>query len=477
MLFEIEKRIVSYCKKHLMFSGGTALVALSGGGDSVALLHLLSKLSGELGIKIEAAHLNHSLRGKESERDELFCRSVCDKLGIHLSVAKLASGEIQNSKSSIETAARDTRMAFLKKTAEERHSERIATGHTFDDLAETVLQRILRGTGPSGLTGILPVREGQWVRPLLSTSRAELRDYLNAHGIEFCEDSSNTDTNFFRNRIRHELIPFIEDRFSPNITGVLGRLAEISVVQEDYLNNVTLDASEKCFIYVDDYKILLDKSKFMGYHSNVKQRIIRRCLTLLEGEGRDADMEEIYYILGLFDEDTAAADITSEIRFEIIKQYASFSINAQPYKPLPVNMPGETLIPAGGGTLHTSSAEHDEVWDGKMTVVAQKKDIEKYGPLTVGTVLPGDVITLPPKGFATGNKGKTWKAKDMKIRDIFSSFSIPKTLRNYMPIVRSGAVPIWIPGLLSSECLRYDAGNTPRNDLIRLTFSNGIQWH
>ncbi|MFC1490497.1 tRNA lysidine(34) synthetase TilS [Candidatus Latescibacterota bacterium] len=462
--------------KHNMFSGGTALVALSGGGDSIALLHILSKISGELGITVEAAHLNHSLRGKESERDESFCRGICDKLAINLIVERLEPGEILHSKSSIETAARDSRMAFLQRIAALRNAERIVTGHTSDDLAETLLQRILRGTGPAGLSGILPVRDGKWVRPLLSSSRDEIRDYLMDNGIKFCEDSSNNDTDFFRNRIRHELIPLLRERFSPNIRGVLGRLAEISRAQEDYLNKVTAESVNECIIHADDFKILLDKSKFMDYHISLKQRIIRHCLSLLEGEGRDADMGEIEHIIGLFDEVSAVADITSRIRFENIKQYASFSINAEPYKPQPVKIPGETLIPNGGGSIRVDETAHNTVYNGIMSVSAKREDVEKYGSLTVGTIMPGDLITPYADGSDDVNK-KNGNSKERKIRDIFSSFSIPQTLRNYMPIVRSGAVPIWIPGILSSECLRYDTKKDSRKDLIYLTFSNGIQWH
>ena len=146
------------------------------------------------------------------------------------------------------------------------------------------------------------------------------------------------------------------------------------------------------------------------------------------------------------------ADITSRIIFEIIKKYASFSINAAPYKPLPVKIPGETAIPMDGGSISVKENAQLTAHDGIMSVAARSEDIEKYGSLTVGTVMPGDSITPMVNGSNADEKekkGKTGKSKDLKIRDIFSSYSIPKTLRNYMPIVRSGTVPIWIPGIMS----------------------------
>ena len=237
-----EVKIAGYCKNHEMISHGDGvLVALSGGGDSVGLLHVLVSLRDVMGITVEAAHLNHSLRGEESDRDEQFCRELCAALNIHLTPAKIPESDIAARSGSIETFARETRHTFLEKTMMERAMSKIATGHTIDDQAETILQRLLRGTGPLGLQGILPTRDSR-IRPLLCVTRSEIRDYLAASGIDYCEDSSNSDTVYFRNRIRHDLIPFLQDSFSPNITGVLKRLAELSRVQEEYMNEQTVNS-------------------------------------------------------------------------------------------------------------------------------------------------------------------------------------------------------------------------------------------
>ena len=465
MYLELEKQISLYCIQHEMFSDGTVLVALSGGGDSVALLHILVRIRDDLGITVEAAHLNHSMRGDESDRDESFCRDICNEMKIPLTVERLKTGEIFTNKGSVETAARDVRMAFFKRIAEERNATRIATGHTLDDLAETVLQRIIRGTGPSGLSGILPVREGLWVRPMLCISRKEARDYLRDKGIQFCEDSTNKDTGFFRNRIRHELLPFLKKHFSPNITGVLGRLAEISRIQEEYLDKRTSEAYSKCVIHEDTFKILLDKSKFIGYHNTIKQRVIRHCLKMLEGAGRNADMGEIENILNLCYGNSGIADITSNIKCEAGKQFVVFALKLKPFKPLPVKLPGETIIPMGKGRIISEEASKRSKANGSESVVVNQEVIEKYGVLTVGPVKPGDFIQ--PFGMK----------KDVKILDIFSSFSIPRIVRNSVPIVRAGAVPIWIPGLRLSECLRINTVNNKKNKCMILTFRDGIQWH
>lgn len=461
---KFEKKVLEYCIQHEMFTDGAVLVALSGGGDSVALLHILVQICDDLGITVKAAHLNHSLRGEESDKDESFCRDLCSSMKIPLTIERLKEGEIYQNQGSLETAAREARLVFLKRAAAERNATRIATGHTLDDLSETVLQRIMRGTGPSGLSGILPVREGLWVRPILCLSRKDVRDYLSEQGIKFREDLTNKDTGFFRNRIRHELMPFLKERFSPNITGVLARLAELSRIQEEYLDEKMMGACSECIIHEDDYKILLDKSKFMDYNTLLKQRMVRHCLKVLEGAGRDADMEEIENILNLFNDNRGTADITSKVKCGVEGKFAIFAVNSKPFNPLPVELPGETVIPMGGGRIIVEETSEWVKVDGKVRIIVNPENIEKFGVLTVGFVKSGDSII--PFGMD----------RTVKVRGIFSSVSIPKILRNSVPVVRAGAVPIWIPGVRSSEYLRFNANNNGYKKFMIFTFKDGIQW-
>jgi len=464
MYLKFEKKVLEYCTQHKMFTDGAVLIALSGGGDSVALLHILVKICDNLGIAVEAAHLNHSLRDEESDNDENFCRDLCKDLKIPLTIERLIVGEIYQNQGSIETAAREARLAFLKRVAVKRNATRIATGHTLDDLAETVLQRIMRGTGPAGLSGILPVREGIWVRPILCLSREDVRNYLSEKGIEFREDLTNQDTIFFRNRVRHELIPLLKERFSPNIINILGRLAELSRIQEEYLDERIQEAYRECIIHEDDFKILLDKSKLMDYNVLLRQRIVRHCLKVLEGAGRDADMEEVENILNLFVNNHGITDITSKVICEVEERFVVFTSNVKPFNPLPVELSGETVIPMGGGRIIGDEVSEWIRVDGKVSIIVNPDIIEKFGALTVGVVKPGDSI----KPF--GMDGA------VKVRDIFSSASIPKTLRNYVPVVRAGAVPVWIPGLRSSECLRFNTNNNGYDTFMIFTFKDGIKW-
>lgn len=215
--------------KHGMLRAGDRLgVAVSGGADSVALLRLLHSLRSELGVTLCVAHFNHQLRGSESDDDEAFVASLAKALGLQLfasraNVARLARQNGWN----LEDAGRRLRYGFFAELVQQGIATRIATAHTADDQAETVLTRIVRGTGLSGLAAIYPIR-GNIIRPLLNVRRAELRHYLAGIQQEWREDPSNRDTRRLRARVRQQLLPHMEQDFSQTIVGRLSALAGLA---------------------------------------------------------------------------------------------------------------------------------------------------------------------------------------------------------------------------------------------------------
>ena len=187
-------------QEDLVQPGDTVICAVSGGADSVAMLFAFYLLKQKLGINLEAAHFNHHLRGEESDRDERFVRDLCDRYDIALHVG---GGRVTAGKKGLEAAARDARYAFLKTL-----NGKVATAHTADDNAETVLMRLIRGTGLKGLGGIMPV-QGNIIRPMLSITRREVEDFLSEWCLSHIEDSSNQSDAFLRNRIRHHVMPLL----------------------------------------------------------------------------------------------------------------------------------------------------------------------------------------------------------------------------------------------------------------------------
>ena len=218
----------------MMVPGDRVAVAVSGGADSVALLRLLERLSNALGIRLLVAHFNHCLRGPESEADAQFVREMARRHHLKLICgrADVATAAAQN-RWNLEDAARRLRYAFFRRAIETGRATRIAVAHTAEDQAETVLARILRGTGPAGLAGIYPVA-GSIVRPLLGIRREDLREYLNALGQTWREDSTNCHLDRQRARIRAQLIPVLERDFSTRAVNRLAELARLSREQEAF---------------------------------------------------------------------------------------------------------------------------------------------------------------------------------------------------------------------------------------------------
>jgi tRNA(Ile)-lysidine synthase len=220
----------------------TVLVALSGGADSVALLRGLAELKGNSGEgRLIAAHFNHHLRGAESDVDEVFVRDLTNKLNIS---AEFGSSDAPTGSTGdgIEAAARAARYEFLTEAAKRVGARYVVTAHTADDQVETVLHRILRGTGISGLAGIPKARELSpgisLLRPLLSVTRSEVLDYLSSHQQPFREDSSNASPAFTRNRLRHELLPLLEKGYAPSLRTSLLRLSKLSEENQDILSSL-----------------------------------------------------------------------------------------------------------------------------------------------------------------------------------------------------------------------------------------------
>ena len=463
----LEKQVADFCHdNHLFGPDERVLVALSGGGDSVALLHILHALRKELSLSLEAAHLNHGLRGVESDGDESFCRDICRKLRIHLTVERCANGEIRVANGSLEEAARIRRLAFLEKTARERRLDRIATGHTRDDQAETVIMRILRGTGPTGLQGILPLR-GMYVRPLLDITRLQLRKYLVSVGNEYREDSSNRNVSIYRNRIRLELLPGLERSYGPGVSDGLVRLATLSRIQEDYLDGQVDEAYQNCLIFGDRAKILLEKAAFMAYHDTIRQRVVRMCLRRLEGPGRDTDMTEIHTVLENIVAETGSVSVSTGISCRVEGSLAGFFREMHNTLPVLLTIPGTTYLPDTGGVISAAPDGRDVKPDGIACVNVAMKVIDSFGPLNAGYVREGDVMTM------------TAGHSPVKVRRIMADRSVPSFLRETVPVIRAGAVPVWIPGIaVSSWCLPRESamGNMYDGHFVTLTVKNAPLW-
>ncbi len=296
-------RIFTKVKKTILGHGlfrkkDRILIACSGGVDSTALLHILLDLSQEWSFELFLGHFNHRLRST-ADRDERFVRRMAKKYSLPLFVGRQdVRSYARKKKLNIEEAGRELRYRFLKRTAARIGTGKIATGHTMSDQAETFLMRLLRGSGLRGLAGIYPAVEGMVVRPLLEVEREEIENYLKAQGIEFRFDESNLDRRYLRNRIRLELIPYLEENFEPGIVSQLGKIASIIREEDTFLEKLS-EREAKKLIMKKGNELFLNAKSLRLLPLALSRRIVRNFLSELRGSLRGVSFEDVEGVLSL----------------------------------------------------------------------------------------------------------------------------------------------------------------------------------
>jgi tRNA(Ile)-lysidine synthase len=296
------ERVRQTIRKHALACAETrVLVAISGGPDSVALAHLLLALqeTGDL-VVVGFAHFNHQLRGADADADEAFCRTLAAALGVPNEVGRddVAAAARVNGRST-EDMARELRYKFLEDAADRTRADAIAIGHSLDDQAETFLLRLIRGAGTRGLGSIRP-RAGRVIRPLLEVPRADLRQYLAAHSLAFRTDATNADVSIPRNRVRHELIPYLEREFSPGISRVLAREAALAREDEDRLHHEAIDLARSIVLTITGEQTELDALALRALPHALAARVAHQALTRQAGD-RFIGFDHVEQLLQLAD--------------------------------------------------------------------------------------------------------------------------------------------------------------------------------
>lgn len=270
--------------RQMFHQGDAVLVGVSGGADSVALLHILLQLSATLHLSLGIAHLNHGLRGDASDRDAVFVMSLAKEFDLPCYTAtKDVDALRRNLGSGIEAAGRHARYQFYEQTAERHGFDKIALGHHADDSAELVMMNLLRGSGPGGIAGVPPARKARIVRPLIDVRRRDISSYICANHLPFVSDASNQDTRFLRNRVRHELIPQLSDVYNPRLTEALVRTASISRAEEEWLGKIAADMLAAATLRTGKQHMLLSMAYLTGLHVAAFRRVIRGALECING--------------------------------------------------------------------------------------------------------------------------------------------------------------------------------------------------
>jgi len=443
----------------LLKKGDSVLVAFSGGPDSCALLLALNELKKKYGIFLYAGHINHMLRGKDSLEDEKWAKKMCEKLKIPCKVVKKDINKLKEKGESLEEAARRIRYKTLEKIAANFKANKIAFGHNRNDQTETILFRIIRGAGEDGLSGIPASRDlpasrrskqagltarVKIIRPLLETERAAIDEYLKSQNIKPRMDSSNLDLKFFRNKIRHELIPYLE-KFNPRIREGLLKIAQISRENSEYIKHVAKEILKDISVKMQD-EMKIDTDKLAAYPRMLRGNILRE----FAKDFKELDYSSIKEIEKIIDSKKANLVLRLSSEIEIAKEYAILFIrriksarqlSARNYS-YTLEKEGSVFIPETGNNISISIIGEDKKnildFAGLKQAYFDAKKIEF--PLIIRNRRSGD--SFCPFGM---KKGK-------KLKSFFIDEKIPLKKRGRIPLLLSkdGQI-LWIVGYRRSN--------------------------
>jgi tRNA(Ile)-lysidine synthase len=394
MLEVVRERIE---RGHLLETDTTLVVGVSGGADSLCLLHVLNRLRSTFCWSLHVAHLNHRLRGAAADDDMRFVAETASSWGVPCTVQVAdIQAAAQQGRCSVEETARQIRYAFLSDVAQKVGAAAVAVGHNADDQSETVLMHLLRGAGLDGLRGMRPVIEWaggdetdqppiRLVRPLLSVSRADIEEYCRAHDLRPRFDRSNLDTAYFRNRLRHELLPLLET-YNPNIRAALRRTAEVVGADCELLAQVCDDAWSQITIHADKTRIFFDRSAWRALPLALQRATLRRAASGLRPGLRDLEFVQVEQAVEIASYGTTGAQAVLPQGLRLSVDYDTLRITRAGVPPAPpdwpllredawlaVRYPGTTLLPPHGQERSQWCTEMN-LWDGDRVIALANSD-------------------------------------------------------------------------------------------------------
>ncbi len=429
------------------------VAAVSGGPDSTALLHMLHRLSHTWGFRLIAAHVNHQFRGPESDREAEQVAKFAAELGLPFEAVEIdVPAYIRSRSLNPQEAAREKRYEFLLDVANRHRAEHIALAHHADDQAETVLMRIIRGTGSSGLAGI-PVQRTErgvkLVRPLLRVCKSELVEYCREQGLSYAQDSSNEQRKYFRNQIRLDALPYLR-RYNPRLPQALNRLAAAARDDEEFMRSEARKRADQ-IVRMEAGRCDFSRKAFLEQPIALQRRLIKLILNYLALEEFSIEFVNLEHIRGSIARETPGTiklDVGERIR--LVREYDSVSLlhsaraeKAEEYAYALEAFPGERPIPQAGFKLRFDLIERGEADGPGMANMGRLEAVFDYDllahPLVVRNRRQGDRMEI--KGL-NGSK---------KVKNIFIDDKIEPSLRDRLPLIadRDGRI-LWIPGVRRS---------------------------
>ena len=431
----------------MICSGETVVIGFSGGVDSLALLVALHELQYHLDCYLHIAHLDHQLR-PDSALDAEFVEQRANRLKLPFTINKIdVPSLVKHRKQSIEAVAREARYEFFETVCKQTGATKVALGHQRDDQAETVLINLLRGAALAGLRGILPIRDGKFIRPLLQFSRIEIEKFVAEQGLKPREDSTNWNRDFLRNRIRLELLPLLKRDYNCNIQNTLAQNAGLLREESDYLEDVAHKAFNACLAEPPTHDVVvLDRLIFLRQHPALRRRLLRLAIGKIQGDMKDLAFNHFESMLQLCEGEAPNRQLKlpNDLEFlraynQLIIQRAASKIGEFEYK---VAVSGDNHLPALNAVMtativKASSDKASQMPSGKFQAVFDADEIQM--PLKIRSRQSGD--RFQPFGMA-GTK---------KVKDFLIDAKVPRQVRQSTPILAAGDEILWVVGYRTSE--------------------------
>ncbi|WP_027625372.1 tRNA lysidine(34) synthetase TilS [Clostridium lundense] len=451
----MEKILNTIEENNMIKKGDKIVVGVSGGPDSMCLLHILNSISKEYCIEVVAAHINHCLRGEEADKDEEYVREFCKINNLDFYSTKVDINKLSKEKNlSCETAGREARYSFFKKIMKDVNGTKVALAHNANDQCETILMRIMRGTGIEGLAGIKPVRDNIYIRPLINTTRSEIEEYCILNKLNPRIDKTNLETIYTRNKVRLELIPYIRENFNKDIIGVINRLSMNVDVDRSYIESMA-EKSFKQYTKMKENRIIILKDAFCE-HRAIVTRIIRYSINYIKGNLYNYEKVHIDGIIDLQKNETGK-EILLPGAIKVINNYGDIHI----FKYFPRNdikQKDEYILRLGNNYINNDFTVELELLDAKEITELDKNDNIKYfdfdkinGNIVLRYRKDGDRFT------PIGMKGSK------KLKDFFIDLKVPKEERNKIPLICFNNDIAWIVGYRVSE--NFKVKKTTKNIL------------
>ncbi|NDI37051.1 tRNA lysidine(34) synthetase TilS [Chengkuizengella sediminis] len=461
-------------EKHLFEAGEKIIVALSGGPDSMAMLHILHTLSSKWNFKLIAVHINHQFRGIEADQEEMLVHQWCNDLQVPCEIGKIdVPAYIEQTGKNAQAAAREKRYEFLFQIAEQYGSRKITLAHHADDQAETILMRLIRGTGPEGLTGISMRRmenKMQLIRPLLRIYKSEILTYCHQNHLKFTQDSSNQQKKYFRNEIRLDVIPYLK-QYNQKLEKSLNRLSEMMTEEQSYLEQET-NRYFKEIIKKNNNGFYFSRKTFISLHIALQRRLIKLILSYLCSDPYSFEYKIIEMCRVAIEQNSTSTmhlDVSEQIFF--IREYDQVGFSNQK-----MNQDLSFSYKIEENTKQLEVFEANVLFEFAEQLVSKVDlDILIKGRLNSEVIFDMNQLFFP-LSIRNRKLGDRMQIKGLngtkKVKDIFIDEKIPPSKREKIPLlVDAKQQVLWIPGIRVSSHAEMEE-KTSR--ILHIQYKNSI---